>query len=154
MSHAKWTYVGRDDADIGLIRASTDSLSHSVLEEIDENGRTYCSDDYYMPNDEAEQTRLSITHQAFLQILDGQLTMSRIPADIKRVLDVGTGKRMSKHLLGNRILLTPKCAQGTGDWATAFGERFPECEVIATDIATFQPMLVHSWVFFPGLVMV
>ena len=80
-----------------------------------------------MPNDEAEQTRLSITHQAFMQILDGQLTMSRIPADIKRVLDVGTG---------------------TGDWATAFGERFPDCEVIATDIATFQPMDVPPNVYF------
>ena len=71
-----------------------------------------------MPNDEAERTRLSITHQAYMQILHGQLTMSRISTDISRILDVGTG---------------------TGDWATAFGERFPNCEVIATDIATFQP---------------
>lgn len=80
-----------------------------------------------MPNDEAEQTRLSITHQAYMQILDGQLTMSRIPIDISRVLDVGTG---------------------TGDWATAFGERFPNCEVIATDIATFQPENVPPNVYF------
>lgn len=80
-----------------------------------------------MPNDEAEQTRLTITHQAFIQILDGQLTMSRIPADTQRVLDVGTGM---------------------GDWATAFGERFSNCEVIATDIATFQPENVPPNVFF------
>lgn len=83
--------MGKGDTDNGCISASTDSLSRSVLEQIEENGRTYCSNDYYMPNDDAEQTRLSITHQAFLQILDGQLTMSRIPANIQRVLDVGTG---------------------------------------------------------------
>ena len=80
-----------------------------------------------MPNDETEQTRLSITHQAYMQILDGQLTMSRIPIDISRILDVGTG---------------------TGDWATAFGERFPNCEVIATDIATFQPEHIPPNVYF------
>ena len=83
--------MGKGDVDLGWISASTDSLSRSVLEQINEHGRTYCSNEYYMPNDEAEQTRLSITHQAFLRILDGQLTMSRIPANIKRVLDVGTG---------------------------------------------------------------
>lgn len=110
-----------------MCRASTESLGGSVLDQVNEHGRSYCSRDYYMPNDEAEQTRLSITHQAFMQILDGQLTMSRIPADIRRVLDIGTG---------------------TGDWATAFAERFPKCEVIATDIAPFQPEEVPPNVFF------
>ena len=113
-------HTSGSDADADPFSASTASLSGSFLEQIEEHGRTYCSADYYMPNDEAEQTRLSITHQAFMQILDGQLTMSRIAPDIKRVLDVGTG---------------------TGDWATAFGERFPNCELIATDIATFQPVV-------------
>lgn len=92
-----------------------------------ENGRTYCSDDYYMPNDEAEQTRLSITHQAFLQILDGQLCMTRVPTNVTRILDIGTG---------------------TGDWATAIAERFPDAEIIATDIAPFQPTEVPPNVFF------
>ena len=71
-----------------------------------------------MPNDEAEQTRLAITHQAFLQILDGQLSFTRIPANAKRILDIGAG---------------------IGDWTIAVAERFPEAEVIATDIAPLQP---------------
>ena len=37
---------------------------------------------------------------------------------------------------------------GTGDWAIAVGERFPKCEVIATDIATFQPDSVPPNVYF------
>lgn len=100
-------------------QASTQSVTGSVIERrVVENGRTYCSYDYHMPNDEAEQTRLAITHQAFLQILDGQLSFTRIPVNVARVLDIGTG---------------------IGDWATAVAERFPKAEVIATDIAPFQP---------------
>ena len=80
-----------------------------------------------MPHDDAEQTRLAVTHQAFLQILDGQLSMARIPANVTRVLDIGTG---------------------TGDWATAVAERFPNAEVIATDISPFQPTDVPPNLFF------
>ena len=116
------------DSQADKSRASTESLTGSFLEQQHvEHGRTYCSNDYYMPNDEAEQTRLAITHQAFLQILDGQLSMARIPANVTRVLDIGTG---------------------TGDWATAIAERFPNAEIIATDIAPFQPTEVPPNVFF------
>jgi len=109
-------------------RASTESLTGSFLEQQRiEHGRSYCSDDYYMPNDEAEQTRLAITHQAFLQVLDGQLCMTRVPASVTRILEIGTG---------------------TGDWATAIAERFPDAEIIATDITPFQPTEVPPNVFF------
>lgn len=66
-----------------------------------------------MPNDDTEQTRLAIAHQAFLLILDGQLTLAHIPRTAKRILDIGTG---------------------TGDWAIAVAERLPKAEIIATDI--------------------
>lgn len=80
-----------------------------------------------MPNDDQEQTRLAITNQAFLLILDGQLTMARIPQDVKRILDIGTG---------------------TGDWAVAISERFPDAEIIATDISVAQSTDVPPNVFF------
>ncbi len=110
-------------------RHSTKSLSGSLIEQdfVWEHGRRYCNDNYYLPNDEAEQTRLSIAHQAFLSLLDGQLCMTRIPQDTKRILDIGTG---------------------TGEWAIAVSERFPQAEVIATDITACQPTEVPPNVFF------
>lgn len=79
-----------------------------------------------MPNDDEEQTRLAITHQAFLSILDGQLTLIHNPQHIKRILDIGTG---------------------TGEWAVAMGERFPNADIIATDIGVYQGTDVPQNVF-------
>ena len=81
-----------------------------------------------MPNDEAEQTRLAIAHQAYLPALDDQLTLGLIPRSAKRILDVGTG---------------------TGDWAIAVADRFPQAEIIATDITNaLQPPSAPPNVFF------
>lgn len=70
-----------------------------------------------MPNDEPEQTRLSILHQIYLIILEGKLTKAPIKPNVTRILDVGTGP---------------------GDWAFAIGEQYPDAEVIATDISVFD----------------
>lgn len=81
-----------------------------------------------MPADELEQTRLAVVHQAYLPILDGQLTLGSIPRRAERILDIGTS---------------------TGDWAIAIAERFPDAEVIATDITTaFQPPSAPPNLFF------
>ena len=97
-------------------RNSTKSLTGSLFEQILENNRHYCNESYYLPNDEQEQIRTIVTHQAYLKILSGQLSMARLSQSITRVLDIGTG---------------------TGDWAIAIAERFPEAEVVATDISIF-----------------
>lgn len=80
-----------------------------------------------MPNDDEEQIRLAVTHQAFLSVLGGQLTLMHTPLSTKRILDIGTG---------------------TGEWAVAMGERFPDAEIIATDIGVCQPTDVPQNVFF------
>lgn len=80
-----------------------------------------------MPNDDEEQTRLAITHQAFLHILGEELTMARVSENVERILDIGTG---------------------TGDWAVAIGEKYPEAEIIATDISVCQSTDVPPNVFF------
>ncbi|KAL8645295.1 MAG: hypothetical protein Q9210_006783 [Variospora velana] len=104
------------------------SLSGSAFEQIIENDRAYANDSYLMPCDEREQTRLAITHQCFTSILNDQLSFQSIPRGTKRILDVGTG---------------------TGDWAIAVAERFPNAEIVATDIACFQPTdIVPPNVFF------
>lgn len=111
-----------------MFRQSTKSITGSLIEEHFENGRRYCSETYFMPNDEAEQTRLAIAHQAYLPALDNQLTVGLIPRSAKRILDIGTG---------------------TGDWAIAIAERFPKAEIIATDITNaLQPASAPPNVFF------
>ena len=111
-----------------MFRQSTKSITGSLIEEHFENGRRYCSETYFMPNDEAEQTRLAIAHQAYLPALDNQLTVALIPRSAKRILDIGTG---------------------TGDWAIAIAERFPKAEIIATDITNaLQPASAPPNVFF------
>ena len=72
-------------------RGSTKSLSDSVFEERFENGRRYVNGTYFLPNDDAEETRLAIVHQAYLLLLGGKLTYSRIPDDVERILDLGAG---------------------------------------------------------------
>ena len=111
-----------------MFRQSTKSITGSLIEEHFENGRRYCSETYFMPNDEAEQTRLAIAHQAYLPALDNQLTVGLVPRSAKRILDIGTG---------------------TGDWAIAMAERFQKAEIIATDITNaFQPASAPPNVFF------
>lgn len=97
------------------IRASTGS--ERFIQDVMENGRRYCNSTYFMPNDEAEQTRLNIIHQAFLILLSGDLTKAPVPQGASRILDVGTGP---------------------GDWAVEMGERYPDAVIIATDISVFD----------------
>ncbi|KAL9098439.1 MAG: hypothetical protein Q9163_005900 [Psora crenata] len=117
--------VRSDSEDSG----STTSVSGSTKEEqILENSRYYCNATYFMPNDSTEQTRLKVAYQTYLPILDGQLTLGLIPSRSRRILDIGTG---------------------TGDWAIAVAERFPQAEIYATDITSaFHPTNGPPNIFF------
>jgi SAM-dependent methyltransferase len=79
-----------------------------------------------MPNDDDEQTRMQILHEVYKALLSKRLTTVPLSSPTK-ILDVGTG---------------------TGDWAIAMGEQWPECEVVGTDIAKIQPSAVPLNVFF------
>ncbi|KAK2735249.1 hypothetical protein FQN55_002249 [Onygenales sp. PD_40] len=105
------------DSDTVHSSSSAKSLSEHIIEDILENNRRYCNETYFMPNDEAEQTRLTIAHQIYLIIYDGQPTRTRIPPSPTRILDVGTG---------------------TGDWPLTVGELYPDAEILATDISVFD----------------
>ncbi|PHH75373.1 hypothetical protein CDD80_2438 [Ophiocordyceps camponoti-rufipedis] len=92
--------------------ASTRSLWVPDLDYREIHGRRYCRE-YYMPNDEIEQLRLSLQHQVFLHLLRGDMTCVPLQ-DPKNILDVGTG---------------------TGEWPIRLAELFPDCEVVGTDIS-------------------
>jgi SAM-dependent methyltransferase len=79
-----------------------------------------------MPNDEDEQTRLQILHEVYLSLFDYKLTQAPI-LNPQKILDIGTG---------------------TGEWAMAAGDEWPNAEVIGTDIAKIQPTAVPLNVFF------
>ena len=79
-----------------------------------------------MPNDEDEQTRLQMLHSVFMYLFNQRLTTVPLNNPTK-ILDVGTG---------------------TGDWAMAMGDEYPEAEIVGTDIAKIQPSAVPLNVFF------
>lgn len=81
-----------DTASVGTA-SSTSSLASTVLNYQYENGRryhAYRSGNYVMPNDEAEQDRLDLTHHMFAMMMGGELYRAPI-AKPERILDLGTG---------------------------------------------------------------
>ncbi|PHH59574.1 hypothetical protein CDD81_2862 [Ophiocordyceps australis] len=108
------------------IAASTRSLWVPDLDYREIHGRRYCGD-YYMPNDEIEQLRLSLQHQVFLHLLSGEVSCVSLD-DPKFILDVGTG---------------------TGEWPIRMAELYPDCEVVGTDISAIaETQSVPMNVFF------
>jgi hypothetical protein len=89
-----------------------------------ENGRryhAYAEGKYYFPNDEKEMERQDIEHQMTLLLMDGQLYICPLQENPSRILDLGTG---------------------TGIWAIDMADKFPDCEVIGTDLSPIQPAYV------------
>jgi SAM-dependent methyltransferase len=54
-------------------------------------GRRYGSGNYQFPNDEPEQARLNVCHDAFFLLLHNRLFLAPINPDGIRILDIGTG---------------------------------------------------------------
>lgn len=107
--------------------SSTASLSSSILDYRQENGRTYHrykDGKYHLPNDDQENDRLDLQHNLFLLTFDNKLGLSppNLPdSKVKRVLDLGTG---------------------TGIWAIDFGDEHPEADIIGVDLSPIQPSFV------------
>lgn len=95
-----------------LLRGSTRSLNPLDLPYVYENGRRYCGS-YFMPNDDDEQIRLHLQHQVFLRTFDGNMTSVSLE-DPTHILDIGTG---------------------VGDWAMGMASKYPDCDVVGTDIS-------------------
>jgi hypothetical protein len=100
--------IGEDDSSDAGSLSSTDSdltsISSSVYDYVYENGRRYPSQrsrlgESMLPNDEAEQDRLDLSHHYLLLMMKGHLYQSPL-AQIKpkRALDLGTGTGLSSSL--------------------------------------------------------
>ncbi|KAL4974324.1 S-adenosyl-L-methionine-dependent methyltransferase [Aspergillus desertorum] len=101
----------------GISIKSTNSFEALNIAYVLEHGRRYCNGTYFMPNDEAEQTRLNITHQMCMLLFDGNPINVPLVKQAARILDVGTGP---------------------GDWAIEMSAAYPSATIIATDIGVFD----------------
>lgn len=110
--NANEKYIATDD--------ETFSITSSIFNYQYENGRRYHAfreGAYYAPNDDYQNNQLDIFHHIFLLMLGGNLHTAPLESP-KRILDVGTG---------------------TGIWAMDMADKFPNAEVIGTDLSPIQP---------------
>ncbi|KAI9738401.1 MAG: hypothetical protein M1834_008904 [Cirrosporium novae-zelandiae] len=111
-----------DDSESSL--SATATLNSEAVNYQYKHGRRYHSykaGRYDLPNDEAEQDRLDLQHEIWIEMLGDRLQAAPVPDDVQDVLDVATG---------------------TGNWAIDFADRHPSARVIGVDLSPIQP----TWV--------
>ncbi|KAJ2984142.1 hypothetical protein NUW58_g6132 [Xylaria curta] len=71
----------------------------------------------FVPFDEKEQQRMEVQHKLYRQCLNGALTATRIPLNVKNILDLGSG---------------------TGLWPLEMAARYPQANILGIDISRIQ----------------
>ncbi|CAK7215832.1 hypothetical protein SBRCBS47491_002617 [Sporothrix bragantina] len=92
-----------------------------VWQHVYENGRRYHLykyGRYPIANDDAEQQREDMKHAMMLELTDGKLFYAPIGESPEKILDIGTG---------------------TGIWAVEMGDKFPDTQILGTDLSPIQP---------------
>ncbi|KAH7022217.1 S-adenosyl-L-methionine-dependent methyltransferase [Ilyonectria destructans] len=111
-------------ADAESLRDSTASITSSILEYRNINGRKYQSSkttEYWAPTDEKHIQGLDVSHQFTLMLMRDKLFLSPLAKSPQKILDVGTG---------------------TGIWAIDVADEYPSADVLGFDISAVQP----SWI--------
>ncbi|XMA10213.1 hypothetical protein WAI453_003004 [Rhynchosporium graminicola] len=83
--------------------SSLASLSSSIVQGVEENGRTYASygkEEYGAPMDEQEMDRIDMAHAKYFILLDKKRWIAPISANPQKVLDLacGTGSLSTRKL--------------------------------------------------------
>ncbi|KAF3482146.1 uncharacterized protein GIQ15_04905 [Arthroderma uncinatum] len=120
--------------------STTASLTSSIMKYTYEHGRRYHKYQegrYLLPNDEKEQEHMDILAHLFRLVLGGRLFLAPIPADIRRVLDIGTGTGEWAIDMGELRPLQAECY-----WANELADRYPDAKIIGNDLSPIQPGLV------------
>ncbi|KAI1334669.1 S-adenosyl-L-methionine-dependent methyltransferase [Xylariaceae sp. FL0016] len=77
----------------------------------------HSSGNIFLPFDENEQERMEIQHKLFRRCLNGALTATRLPIDVKQILDLGSG---------------------TGSWPLEMAARYPQASIVGIDASAIQ----------------
>ncbi len=78
---------------------------------------------YHFPNDAPENERVEEQYEILKMVMDGRLHLSPFSRahPPRKVLDIATG---------------------TGSWAIEMGDKYPEADIIGTDLSPIQPAFV------------
>jgi SAM-dependent methyltransferase len=93
---------------------SADNTTTSFREDHGRRYHAFSENQYWLPNDATEISRLNIQHHCWRLSLGGRLFLAPIKADITHAVDIGTG---------------------TGEWAKEFAVQFQGAEVVGTDLS-------------------
>ncbi|KAI2632866.1 S-adenosyl-L-methionine-dependent methyltransferase [Xylaria nigripes] len=104
--------------DDGKSEASAAGLEDGEPPYIEVFGRKYHhSGRIFVPFDEKEQQRMELSHRLYRHCLNGALTTTRIPLNVKSIVDLGSG---------------------TGVWPLEMAARYPQADILGIDISRIQ----------------
>ncbi|TVY22184.1 putative methyltransferase [Lachnellula hyalina] len=127
-----------DKGEVEVPMSAMASLSPSLYEHVEENGRTYHKykeGKYYLPNDEVSRT---ITYQACYFVLTNSSNFSQSKRDLIALYE----RLHLAPLKEDNVKHALDIGTGTGIWAIEFAEQFPQAKVIGTDLSPIQPEFV------------
>ncbi|CVL00774.1 related to methyltransferase [Fusarium mangiferae] len=138
---------------------STASITSSILEYRNINGRTYHHDignaQYWGTNDKKQNESMDINHHVLTLVLDGALYLAPLAKDITSVIDIGTGtgklrsdnstrpgfwpqSPLHMHLGYASISILTAMESLLTRFYSDFADRFPDTQVIGTDVSPIQ----------------
>ncbi|KAK3301263.1 S-adenosyl-L-methionine-dependent methyltransferase [Chaetomium fimeti] len=106
-----------------------DSYQFTFESYLEDSARIEPDVSYPFPNDNPENDRMEEQYEIIKMVMDGRLHLAPFSRD-----------RPPRHVLD--------VATGTGIWAVEMGDKYPEAEIVGTDLSPIQPAFVPPNVHF------